>query len=363
MRTIFTRVVFLAATAAVGGCSGSAATPTDRSSVSTLGALSVGSRGDLPACNASTEATVAYVVDEKKIVACVSGAWTPVVFGSGPPGADGAAGASGAQGPDGAQGPSGAQGNRGATGESGPAGAHGGQGPQGDQGDPGATGAPGVGLASLVAVTAVPPNDPHCVFGGIQIAFGVDDDGNGVLADAEVDQTAYVCNPSAPVRVRTAFVTSQAWSGALGGVAGADQKCQETADAVSSFSGKTWKAWISAVGSTPVDRFTKDGKFVRTDGVQIAGSFDRLLDPYYTQLDAPLRIDENGAPVAAGAEVWTSTQYDGSAYGSSYECGGWTDGTAGSNGLTGAAAASSSAWEAANTRGCDVPQHLYCFEQ
>jgi hypothetical protein len=359
MRTILTRVVLLAAasvaTAGVAGCSGSAAAQGDKAaSGSTVAAVSVASRGDLPACNASTEATVAYVVDEKTMVACVSGTWTQVAFGSGPLGDSGAAGPSGAQGADGAKG---SKGDPGATGADGATGA------KGDQGDTGTTGAPGVGLASLVVIGGVGPGDLHCMFGGMKISVGVDDDGNGVLAMAEVDQVAYVCNPSMPTRVRKVFVTSQAWSGAFGGVAGADQKCQETADTVTSFSGKTWKAWISETGSTPGDRFTKDGKFVRVDGVPIAGSFDRLFDPYYTQLDAPIRVDENGASVSVAAQVWVATQYDGTAYGGANDCAGWTDGTSTSTGVTGVAVASSSAWEAASTQACDAPQHLYCFEQ
>ena len=381
MRTTSTRLVlWVAASAAIAGtaaCSASAPSSDKASSGTSLGALSVGTRGDLPACNASSEATVAYVVDEKKIVACVSGAWTPVVFGSGPQGDPGAAGAPGAPGPSGADGANGAQGSTGergpagaagaagAPGIAGPAGAAGAKGDTGaagatgEKGDTGAAGSPG--LASLVAVSALAPDDPHCPFGGLAIKVGVDDDGDGILAVGEVDQTAYVCNASAPVRVRKVFVTSQSWSGALGGVVGADQKCQAAGDAVTALSGKTWKAWISETGSSPLDRFTKDGKFVRMDSVQVAGSFDRLFDPYYTQLDAPIALDESGVRVTA--EAWGATQFDGTPYGSTYDCAEWTDGTAGASGLTGLSSATSSSWEVGASRTCDQPQHLYCFEQ
>lgn len=353
MRTISTRVVlWVAASAAIAGtaaCSGNAPSSDKASSGNSLGALSVGTRGDLPACSASSEAIVAYVVDEKKIVACVSGTWTPLVFGSAPQGDRGAAGAPGA---GGAQGSTGARGPTGAAGTPGDTGA---------KGDTGAAGSPG--LASLVAVRALAPDDPHCPSGGIEVRIGVDDDGDGILADGEVDQTAYVCNASVPVRVRKVFVTSQSWTGALGGVVGADQKCQAAGDAVTALSGRSWKAWISETGSSPLDRFTKDGKFVRIDSVEIAGTFDRLFDPYYTQLDAPILLDESGVRVSSAAQAWVATQFDGTPYGSSFDCADWTDGNAGVNGLTGQAAASSSAWTVGAYPSCDQPQHLYCFEQ
>jgi hypothetical protein len=281
-----------------------------------------------------------------------------VVFGSGPqgdpgapgsPGTPGAAGAAGARGADGAQG---AQGVPGAPGATGAAGAHGAAGAAADP-----------ALASLISVSTLAPDDPHCAFGGLSVSVGIDDDGNGILEPDEVDQTAYVCNASAPVRIRKVFVTAQSWNGALGGVAGADQKCQDAASAVTSLSGKTFKAWISEVGSTPSDRFTKDGSFVRVDGLQIASTWDRFIDRNYISLDAPIALDENGVKVAAGVSAWNSTAVDGTAWGSPYDCAGWTDGTAASRGLMGTALASSFLWSEANDSACDTPQHLYCFEQ
>ena len=364
MHISLSRVVLWAAVATtIGGtaaCGSSSASPSDKPpSRSSLGALSVGSRGDLPACDASSEALVAYVVDEKKIVACLSGTWTPVVFGSGVPGEPGAAGPSGASGASGAQGAAGAPG---APGAPGPAGAAGAAGAQGDQGDTGATGAQGVSTSTLVAVAGLGPGSVDCQFGGLKISFGVDDDSDGVLGAGEVDRTAYVCNESMPIRVRRVFVTSGAWSGALGGIAGADQKCQDAANAVNTMAGRTYKAWLAADGYSPRDSFTKDGKFVRLDGVQVAGSFDRLFDPLLIQLDAPIALDEHGIRLPDGEFAWASTQFDGSAY-ADYDCAEWTDGSASISGIRGMVSASSYAWSMWENYDCDKPQHLYCFEQ
>lgn len=53
--------------------------------------------------------------------------------------------------------------------------------------------------------TAVEPAGANCATGGTRIQAGMDDDGNGALADAEVDTTAYVCNaaPAGNGLVRT----------------------------------------------------------------------------------------------------------------------------------------------------------------
>jgi hypothetical protein len=59
-------------------------------------------------------------------------------------------------------------------------------------GAPGASGAPGDD--SLVNVVAEPPGE-NCPWGGDAVHYGVDSDGDGALAEGEVDGTAYVCDP------------------------------------------------------------------------------------------------------------------------------------------------------------------------
>ncbi|HJL20185.1 MAG TPA: hypothetical protein RMH99_31250, partial [Sandaracinaceae bacterium LLY-WYZ-13_1] len=52
----------------------------------------------------------------------------------------------------------------------------------------------GGGLTSLVSVDSEPPGE-NCANGGQRVETGVDDDGDGVLAEAEVDSTTYLCEP------------------------------------------------------------------------------------------------------------------------------------------------------------------------
>ncbi len=58
----------------------------------------------------------------------------------------------------------------------------------GAQGDAGADG----GIRLLRATNAA--KGGVCFFGGVKLETGIDDDGDGVLSDPEVDQTQYVCN-------------------------------------------------------------------------------------------------------------------------------------------------------------------------
>jgi len=118
----------------------------------------------------------------------------------GPAGADGVRGIQGPQGEQGDRGPQGPVGEPGALGPQGPIGSQGEQGPQGPQGVQGIQGPAGppgaVGLTSLIKTTAENPG-ANCAAGGTRIDHGLDADGNGTLADAEIHGTRYVCNGSA----------------------------------------------------------------------------------------------------------------------------------------------------------------------
>lgn len=90
---------------------------------------------------------------------------------------------------NGADGITGADGAPGADGQDGAPGA------DGQDGAPGADGQDGVdGLTTLISLTTLLEGDANCTAGGIKIDVGLDDDRNGTLETAEIDDTAYVCN-------------------------------------------------------------------------------------------------------------------------------------------------------------------------
>ncbi len=65
---------------------------------------------------------------------------------------------------------------------------------EGDDGDDGMDGAPGAdGLTSLINQVPVEAGD-DCANGGARVDSGIDDNGNGVLDEDEVDATEFVCN-------------------------------------------------------------------------------------------------------------------------------------------------------------------------
>ncbi len=66
----------------------------------------------------------------------------------------------------------------------------------GDDGSNGANGNDGTnGASAMIATTPEPPGG-NCRAGGTRVTFGVDDDGDGVLGDGEVDYTTYECQES-----------------------------------------------------------------------------------------------------------------------------------------------------------------------
>jgi len=125
--------------------------------------------------------------------------------------------------------------------------------------------------------------------------------------------------------ITTIFVTSLTYKGnGIGGLAGADAKCQALAGAVG-LSG-TWKAWLSdcqgtncASGTTASGRLTHStGSYVLPNGVVVANNWADLTDG---TLNNPINIDENkhnvGVSLVAtgtlsnGDNFHNSTSYDG----------------------------------------------------
>jgi len=149
------------------------------------------------------------------------------------------------------------------------------------------------------------------------------------------------------------FVTSEFYSGNLGGPEGADARCGQRADV--GRLGGTWRAWVSTDSQSAAQRLDLDrGPFELVDGTLVAVDRADLLDG---SLEATIFLDENGGSILH--DVWTGTLADGSV--APATCGGWTDG--GSTGRCGASYAADETWTDNITPGCGTPLALYCFEQ
>jgi hypothetical protein len=163
------------------------------------------------------------------------------------------------------------------------------------------------------------------------------------------------------------FVTRGVYSGDLGGLAGADEKC--TASATAAGLGGTWVAWLSNETADARDRIP-EGEYRLVDETTIVAN--DLADLIDGTLKNSIEIDENGNPWSQN--VWTGTQPDGElytdAFGASETCNDWTDGTNDFDGVTGNSGAVDGNWTTFGNQAPLTPQlspcngfrSLYCFE-
>ena len=168
---------------------------------------------------------------------------------------------------------------------------------------------------------------------------------------------------SAQPIAKRVFVTSQLYTGNLGGVDGADAKCQGLADGRAL--GGTWKAWLGDDTHPLAQRFTRASQYVLLNGTVIANGWDDLLKG---SISSPINVNEQGGgpPVGSGGcdtqnIVWSNVGATGDQ--SATYCGQWTNGSNGAGGCRGLASNSNYLWASGCCGPCDYLAGLYCFEQ
>jgi hypothetical protein len=157
------------------------------------------------------------------------------------------------------------------------------------------------------------------------------------------------------------FITQGTWTGNLGGLAGADQKCQAEADAAG-LDG-LFVAFLSTSTINAKDRIP-DSVYLRVDKTVIADSKADLLDG---TLDAPINLTAKGAVLTSVVRPWTGTKTDGTKFGNT--CQNWTADAAGqcsSPGYTsrsGEGTATNGSWTDLTNYCCWATfTRLYCFQ-
>lgn len=250
----------------------------------------------------------------------------------------------GAAGPQGEKGDTGETGGQGIQGPQGEKGDTGEQGPKGDTGDPGPVAAIGT----------------SCPLG--QFVVGMDGVGN------------FICMALVlPSPDRIIFATTAKSTGGLGGLAGADATCQGAAD--SAGLPGAYKAWLSDSATSAKGRLThSSGRYVRTDGVQVAANFASLIDGPFglglDNLDAPIIVDQHGLVLAGSSQdSWTGTNVLGQS--TIRNCSNWTNGSHESpstgdpdfNATTGFTHLTTLHWTEAGNGSCGLQRHLYCLQQ
>ncbi len=152
--------------------------------------------------------------------------------------------------------------------------------------------------------------------------------------------------------IKSVFVTSTAYDGNLGGISGADAKCQARAgvgiDARNLASGNYWA--FLATGSQDPFSMLPEAAFVRPDGVIVAGS-KAALNP--TSILESISVTENNE--ARYDYVWT---------GPGSSCLDWTNADFPNSGTIGISwQADNSTWFNFTNNFCDSSYSLYCFQQ
>jgi hypothetical protein len=173
---------------------------------------------------------------------------------------------------------------------------------------------------------------------------------------------------------KRAFVTKNGYVGGfLGGLAGADTACTNSATAAGL--GGRWAAWLSDSHTAARDRLDHAaGGYVLVDGTVIATTWNDLVT---LNLQHAIDHDESGTVAPAPSTcfvvggitpVWTGTNIDGTyavvqnEQPSAVSCSDWTDFHA--TGVLGGAQLTNNQWTNSNCAlGCDTRASLYCLEQ
>lgn len=184
--------------------------------------------------------------------------------------------------------------------------------------------------------------------------------------DAAKDAEAGIGCEGAAACVRVMFVTSTASTGNLGGIAGADAKCQALADnsPVARIKGRTFLAWVSTTASPVTTRMTHGTMaYIRPDNATIASSWADLVDG---SLQNGISVNDLGAahsgPGAGTGAVWTATASSGAGY-TGQSCLDWTSSLTGLRGDRGNLGGAGSGWSSSSSDDCSTQDNLYCVEK
>ncbi|MGB1013186.1 MAG: DUF4215 domain-containing protein [Nannocystaceae bacterium] len=188
---------------------------------------------------------------------------------------------------------------------------------------------------------------------GEQCDDGNNDDDDGCSATCE-SESKYL------------FVTSEMYTGDMGGLAGADQNCQTLAEAAG-LPG-TYLAWLSTANESPNTRFTQSAMpYIRPDGQMIANNWADLTDgnllvqPNVTEQNTPVPIGNTSCAGGGFPTVWSHTNANGNGL-AGERCGGWTNTQGGAS--WGRADTTNGQWSSWCSGGlCSWLSPIYCVQQ
>lgn len=157
-----------------------------------------------------------------------------------------------------------------------------------------------------------------------------------------------------PASGKKVFVTSTTYDGNLGGLSGADAKCQAQAEIAGLAHSANFKAWLSDGSTDAISRLTGTGPWVRLDGIKVA---DNKTDLTNGAIFTSISMDELGNYVST--MVWTGTNAVGTKEANT--CNSWADNSA-TQGSLGDTSGAYPYWTARSNASCASTWPLYCFE-
>jgi len=195
-------------------------------------------------------------------------------------------------------------------------------------------------------------NDDGCV-GGCKFA----ECGDGYVEKGveQCDELTERCDKC--MLVRRVFITSKSFTGVqIGGLSGADAKCNAEAEAAG-VPGR-FRAWLSGSTSSPSKRFDTSftGSYRTMNGDEVAMGWGGLTGG---SLNHPFNVDIKGGQVDTG--VWTNTTPNGTPASLMSHCSDWTSNMGVSS--IGDSSATNNTWAIVlNDQPCGAGFRLYCIE-
>lgn len=180
---------------------------------------------------------------------------------------------------------------------------------------------------------------------------------NGLVCASDPDCASAYCEVgTCASRDRLVFLSSAAWTGNLGGLAGADAKCQALADAAQKRG--TYKAFLSSIASSAAARLGRGAaRYVLVDGTVVATDAASFFSVFHL---APIDLTETGARV--NARVFTASRGTGDYPAESPTCSDWT-GDIGQP-RNGSSNVADDGWADNELPAfCSDSLHLYCVQQ
>ena len=174
---------------------------------------------------------------------------------------------------------------------------------------------------------------------------------------------------SSPREFLYAFVTSEIFSGALGGIEGAQVTCKQLADkGVADIRNLRWDACLSSTSSNAYDRFQpeKMTPYRMPNMDKVVDSLESAVK--YGSILTALTITETGdINTIVNDFVWTNTRANGNTYSITAigvsDCDGFTSKDGSLNPSIIGLSTSSEDWTVNNSNKCSASARLYCFEK